>query len=255
MYELDFNQKGNKPTIKNVKGHQYYVFPRKPHTHANQVNRPRKYADPKKLVTYKGAGSNGKAMLLPDIVNNVNAFMTALLDYGKQINDWSMLSTVVQVGFYADDPNQGEKYANIIKQTVKKDPKLAGLTFPDELVKEAQSVLGPPGDPRRAKLHTDLAKSPGWNAELVKQLFYYVDNSFAPRGSNPHATGLVFDLDFSISLSKGGEHNVGINRDLNDAALLSAAGMWINQYSMQFHFDSYNTDAEIWHMEWRNPKP
>ena len=41
---------------------------------------------------------------------------------------------------------------------------------------------------------------------------------------------------------------------MNDSALRSAAGMWLNQYSMMFGFDSYNTDKEIWHQEFRDPK-
>ena len=37
-------------------------------------------------------------------------------------------------------------------------------------------------------------------------------------------------------------------------ALRSAAGMWLNKYSMQFGFDSYDTGKEIWHMEFRTPR-
>ncbi len=251
MYELDTA----KAVKKTVKGHQYYVFP-KPHTHSNQVNRPKKYTDKGNLTPYKGAGLNPQkdVSLHPDVGNDVNCFMTALLDYGQQINDWSMSQAYILVGFYPDDDDLGRRYLNIIKQTIKADPKLAGLTFPDNLEKAAVGVLGPQGDDRRSKFHADLASSPGWNAALVKELFDYVDNSLAPRGANPHATGLVFDLNFTIALKNGGETKVDAARMYNEEALKSAAGVWINQYSMQFHFDSYNTDKEIWHMEWRKPK-
>jgi hypothetical protein len=68
------------------------------------------------------------------------------------------------------------------------------------------------------------------------------------------ATGFVFDLDFSI-LSGGGETQLGANTALNGDALRSAAGTWINLYSMHFCFDSYNTGIEVWHMEYRKCGP
>jgi len=71
---------------------------------------------------------------------------------------------------------------------------------------------------------------------------------------------VVFDLNFSIYhhvLAKDQkalvetEDPVDAHPMLNEAALRSAVGMWLNTYSMQFDFDSYNTGKEIWHMEWR----
>jgi len=41
---------------------------------------------------------------------------------------------------------------------------------------------------------------------------------------------------------------------LNEAALRSACGMWLNKHSTLFNFDSYDTAKEIWHMEYRKPK-
>lgn len=81
-----------------------------------------------------------------------------------------------------------------------------------------------------------------------------MDGVYAPRGTNPHATGLVFDLDFWIFNGRASDRNVGANPALNDAALRSAAGMWLNRYSMLFGFDSYDTSKEIWHQEFRSPK-
>jgi hypothetical protein len=69
---------------------------------------------------------------------------------------------------------------------------------------------------------------------------------YVPRGGfNPHATGLVFDLNFSMYhhvRSKDqkalveAEDRVDAHPVLNEAALRSAVGMWLNTYSMQFNF-------------------
>jgi hypothetical protein len=180
--------------------------------------------------------------------------MSSLRRVGDRINDWSMKSAVVQSGFRPDDASQGSNYLRIIKQTIREKPDIFNeLEFPSNLEVEAQSVLGRPGDSRRAAFHQHLAAAPGWSAPLVARLFNIVDNVYAPRGANPHATGLVFDLDFTI-LVAGRERNLGADPALNDDARRSAAGMWLNQYSMMFGFDSYNTDKEIWHQEFRSPK-
>jgi hypothetical protein len=179
--------------------------------------------------------------------------MSALRRVGDRIDDWSMKSAVVHNGFRPDDASQGRNYLRIIKLTIREKPDIFGeLEFPGTLEGEAQSVLGRPGDSRRAAFHQHLAAAPGWSAPLVARLFNIVDNVYAPRGANPHATGLVFDLDFTI-LVAGRERNLGADPALNDAALRSAAGLWLNRHSMMFGFDSYNTDKEIWHQEFRSP--
>jgi hypothetical protein len=250
MFDLPLN----KATIKTVGTHQFYIFP-KPLTHTNQRDRPPTYADPDLLTRYMGTGSNGSAKLLPGKVHSAaNAMMSSLRRVGDRINDWSMKSAVVQSGFRPDDASQGSNYLRIIKQTIREKPDIFNeLEFPSNLEVEAQSVLGRPGDARRTAFHQHLAAAPGWSAQLVARLFNIVDNVYAPRGANPHATGLVFDLDFTI-LVAGRERNLGADPALNDDALRSAAGMWLNQYSKTFGFDSYNTDKEIWHQEFRSPK-
>ena len=250
MFDLPLD----KATTKTVGSHQFYIFP-KPLTRKNQRDRPRKYANPKLLKRYEGAGSNGSAKLLPgDVHSAANAMMTALQRVGDRINDWSMKSAVIQSGFRPDDASQGSTYLRIIKQTIREKPGIFGdLEFPSNLEAEAQSVLGRQGDARRAAFHRNLAAAPGWSAKLAARLFDIVDKVYAPRGSNPHATGLVFDLDFTI-LVGGRERNLGADSSLNEDALCSAAGTWLNQYSMMFGFDSYDTGAEIWHQEFRSPK-
>lgn len=244
----------DKAKIKTVNGHQYHVFFPTPPTHTNQTNRPPTYADPKLLTVYSGQGSNGTAKLLPEVHSAANALMTALRRYGERINDWSMRSAVIQNGYRPDDASQGRNYLRIIKLIISEKPDIFGtLQFPRDLEQEAQGVLGRRGDPRRDAFHQHVAAATGWNSDLASRLFQLVDAVYAPRGSNPHATGLVFDLDFPI-FDGAHERNIGANAAYNSLALRSAAGMWLNRYSMQFGFDSYDTGKEIWHQEFRSPK-
>jgi len=257
----------DKAELKTVNGHKYYIWPLPP-THANQTNRPTAYVEKKDCTTYAGAGSNNSAILHPDVHTAANTLMAALLEYGTSIDDNSILSAVIQNGWRPDDPGQGAMYLSIIKRTISERKDIFGeLTFPADLEETAQGILGDPGDPRRTAFQRSVSASPGWNATLMQQLFYIVDNAYAPRGSNKHTTGFVFDLDFKIyictenKVKRGepktctdGERSVGADTHFNDNALRSAAGMWINQYSMQFNFDSYNTGKEVWHLEYRKPK-
>jgi hypothetical protein len=262
MLELELD----KAELKTVNGHRYYVFPAPP-THKNQENRPTQYADEKVLKTYTGKGSNGVALLHPDVLTPAGLFMTAFLEYGEKIDDWSIRSAVIQSGYRADDPSQGRNYLRIIKKSIAENPGIFGtLTFPEDLETEAQGVLGRPGDSRRVAFKKKVAESKDWSADLANKLFHIVDNRYAPRGSNPHATGFVFDLDFTIYFCPGhekknshkkcteSETKVGADTHLNDEALRSAAGMWINNFAMQYNFDSYDTGMEIWHLEYRQPK-
>ena len=237
-------------SVKTINDHQYYLFASPP-THTNQKDRPTDYADEKVLKTYTGKGSNGSARLHPDALTPANTLMSALLEYGDKIKDWSIQSAVIQNGYRPDDESQGRNYLRIINLTIAQNAKIFGTSkFPDSLNTEAQGVLGRRGDPRRTAFQKKVAEAPGWSASLAQQLCQIVDNAYAPRGSNPHATGFVFDLDFSI-YREGKEINVGANTSYNPDALKSAAGTWLNKYSMMFDFDSYDTSMEIWHLEYR----
>ena len=111
MLELELDPK----TLRRVKDHQFYLFPL-PVTHTNQANRPTEYADENVLETYAGRGSNGSARLHPDVLTPANCLMTALLDYGDEIEDWSMQSAVIQNGYRPDDESQGRNYLRIINR-------------------------------------------------------------------------------------------------------------------------------------------
>jgi len=195
----------------------------------------------------------------------VDALMTALLDYGDELGDHSIQSAVVQNGWRPfDDPSQGVNYlANINMVMSNSKYGFSNLTFPPALEAEAESFLGERSDPRWQAFVQHLSRSPGWDAAKAKAMLDTVAQFYVPRGGfNPHSTGVVFDLNFSLyhhvqSTAKKAlvesEDPVNAHPILNEAALRSAVGMWLNTYSMQFNFDSYNTGKEIWHMEWRKP--
>ena len=252
-----------KAVLRQVNGRRYYVFPSPPRRF-NQVNRPVKYVDAKDCTLYKGQGDNNSAKLHPDVHTPANQMMTALLDYGKSINDHSILSAQIQEGYRADDINAGANYLYNILAVVKSNALFSGLTFPADLEDDAQGVLGRRGDPRREGFRARVAAAPGWNQQLMRQLFEIVDNQYAPRGANPHATGYVFDLNFMVyndcteTMKKetkcvAGELSLDATPWKNRYAIRSAAGMWLNKYAPVFNFDTYDTGIEIWHMEYRMP--
>ncbi len=244
---------------KKIKNHQYYVFPM-PATHSNYASRPTKYPDLKtfpnqKLPIYKGKGSNGKAQLHPDVMAHADLLMTAMLEYGEYIDDWSIRSAVIQNGWRPDDESQGREYLRILKLIMSRDPAFKNVVFPASLEAEAMSELGGPNNPRLYVFMKHVAEAPGWNQDLAKNLFHQLHLAYAPRGFNPHATGFVFDLDFSVYFPSGYEGSLGADTSLNGYALQSAAGMWLNQYAPTFCFDSYDTKIEVWHQEYRNCGP
>ena len=242
----------------------YYVFD-KPSTHSNTVNRPTKYVKEGETKVYRGAGSNRSAKLLEEVHPAVDKLMTALLEYGGELGDNSLQSAVVQNGWRpSDDPSQGVHYLENIKMVIN-GPQFgfSDLTFPESLEDEAESFLGERDNPHWQAFVQHLSKSPGWDAARARKFLDTVAQYYVPRGGfNPHTTGLVFDLNFSLyhhvysqdlKALVESEDPVDAHPVLNEAALRSALGMWLNLYSMQFNFDSYNTAKEIWHMEWRKP--
>ena len=260
-----FRLQKDKATVHKFGDRTYYVFP-SPSPHTNYVNRPTTYAKESALSAYTGRGSNGSARLLPEVHAPIHTLMTALLEYGDELGDNSIQSAVVQNGWREpDDPSQGVHYLENIRMVIS-NPQFgfSNLTFPESLEEEAESKLGERGDAHWQAFVQHLSQAPGWDAATARSFLDTVAQFYVPRGGfNPHATGLVFDLNFSNyhhvakkdqkALAEA-EDPVDAHPLLNQAALRSAVGMWLNSYSMQFNFDSYNTGKEIWHMEWRQPK-
>ncbi len=264
MYELDLDYNNKNEKLRTVDHHfgdrQYIVFPA-PRTHDNYVNRPQKYTKPDVPKTYTGRGSNGKAKILEEIHGPANALMSAILDYGKILGDNSMISAVIGNGYREpDEAQQGVNYLKNIEMVIAK--RGLKVTIPTNLASKAEGMLGDWNDPRFRAFLDELGndKADGWTPDLAEQVLHDTANYYVPRGAfNPHATGLVFDLNFPIyhHIRKSdqklyeSEDPVDALPPLNEAALRSACGMWLNKWSTMFHFDSYNTGKEVWHMEYR----
>ncbi|HEY3743837.1 MAG TPA: hypothetical protein VGL53_28525 [Bryobacteraceae bacterium] len=243
------------------KAHTYYVW-ETPKSHENYTNRPLQYTTLDPTTFYTGRGSKGTARLLPEVHAPANLLMSALLDYGDELGDWGIQNAFIQNGWREPDTvEQGVHYLENIMMVLN-NPQFgfSGLQFPKELEGDAEGMLGEGKDSRWLAFKEKLRKYWGGQTDdvLNKVAQFYV-----PRGAfNPHATGLVFDLNFPIyhhvwkenhTLYAEEEDPVDALPILNEAALRSATGMWLNKYSMLFNFDSYNTGREIWHMEWRKP--
>src|SRR5262249_26538657 len=156
-------------------------------------------------------------------------------DYGDELGDHSIQSAVVQNGWREPDTAaQGVHYFENI-QMVMKFPRFSQLKFPDSLVAEAESFLGEGNEPRWQAFVKNLSEAPGWDAATAKEFLTTVGNYYVQRGAfNPHATGLVFDLNFSIyhhvrrtdqKALVEAEDPVDAHPVLNEAALRSAVGM------------------------------
>src|ERR1700744_200288 len=148
----------NRPKIV-VNSHQYYLFDA-PHTHENYDNRPTDYAKAG-MDTYKAQGYNPKSpsTLLTSVFTEVNALMTAINDYGKQIQDWSMLSAYVQNGWRPDDESQGIAYRKNIEAVINGNPDFKKRGFPPDLYEDAKGILGRIHDPQRVAFREKWAKS------------------------------------------------------------------------------------------------
>jgi len=179
------------------------------------VNRPTKYAEEGALKAYAGRGNNRSARLLPEVHSAVHNLMTALLDYGAELGDYSIHSAVVQNGWRPpEEQSQGVNYLASIKMVIN-DAKFgfSHLNFPESLYAEAVSFLGERNDPRWQAFVKHLSQSRGWDAAKATKFFNKVAEYYVPRGAfNPHATGVVFDLNFSLYHHVySRDQNVGLN--------------------------------------------
>jgi hypothetical protein len=163
-----------------------------------------------------------------------------------------MKQALVSIGFRAPSANEGALYLGALRKTIALNPTIFGpLTFPVVLEAEASSDLGFTGSARHTAFRDKVAAQPGWTAALAQKLVSETGKFKAPRGGSTHHSGVVVDISFPYALSTTVVLNHDTKRERNADALRSAAGVWLNANASSFGFDSYNTDVEIWHQEWR----
>jgi len=235
----------------------------------NQTDRP-KFLWPRNImVEYTGPGSDPVAaghpkpyssehrLIHPVLVEPLTTMMTALVEEGERIDDESMKR--VTLGSCWRTPDQdGQGFLDQLQMQIRDHPDVYPHPFPRALETEATGVF-----PRPQRGHRDdamenflqhLARQPGWNRNLAEELWRAANNNKAPAGRSTHESGLTVDIDFPYAIQQKKPvaqfHQISTKR--NADARLSAAGMWLAQRSGEFHFSSYSTEIEIWHMEWLN---
>ncbi|WP_415229953.1 DUF4157 domain-containing protein [Psychromonas sp.] len=250
LTELDIGQTG--VALYTTSVGQFYRFPAVG-THTNNRSRPQFQHPQSSMVQYSGAADNGSAFLRPEIVNPLNRMMSAMRAEGARLNDQSLLQAFIAVGYRPPNQHEGDLYLDALRRTIILNPDIFGtLTFPAALLDDARSELGFSGSTAHRHFRDAVAAQPGWNAALAQQLVRITAGFKAPRGGSTHHSGLVVDINFPYAVSNSNFQMHGINRSHNANALRAAAGVWLSRFSTDFGFDSYNTQKEIWHMEWRN---
>src|SRR5882724_6928233 len=101
MLGLDLNT----AELHTIGTHRYYLFPAPP-THSNQRNRPSTQITRDQTTQYTGRGAGNDTQLHPDVHNAVGALMGALLDYGVEIDDYSINSCSIQNGWRPNDTEE-----------------------------------------------------------------------------------------------------------------------------------------------------
>ncbi|MBL8058570.1 MAG: hypothetical protein JNK29_17835 [Anaerolineales bacterium] len=230
----------------------FYRF-RRVRGHRNEAGRPQFQHPATAMTAYSGAGNNGRAEIHPAVNTALDTLMAALLAEGARLDDESLKQAQVRNGFRPPEEAEGRAYLGALRKTIRQNPDIFGeLEFPAALESQAISELGFTGSAAHDAFRDAIARQPGWTAGLARQLIQITAGFKAPRGGSTHHSGLVVDIDFPYATSRTNVNWHGVNRENNPGALRSAAGAWLNTFAPAFDFDSYNTNKEVWHMEWRN---
>jgi hypothetical protein len=225
---------------------------------ANQSRRPAFWRPGDSMIEYKGPGSDPVAagsekytkshrLIHPVLVEPLTRMISAMIEEGNRIDDESMKRPSIGSGWRSFEEDGKGFLKQLNKQIGKHKDIFGDLTFPAAMEKEAQSNLyGKEDDFVR-----HLAAQPGWDMNLAQKLYNKAKGAKAPGGLSTHESGLTVDIDFPYATANKNAKFHQITTENNDDARRSAAGMWLVQYAKsEFHFSSYNTEIEIWHMEW-----
>jgi hypothetical protein len=220
---------------------------------SNDTDRPRFIHPASAMTLYTDTGNNGFATVHPAVTSVLDNMVSALQGEGNRINDESMKQAVVASGYRPSEAREGVLYLNALKKTIRENPSIfSGLTFPTSLENMAKSELGTSGSLHHRAFVNALAGVPGWNRGLAQQLVDITGSFKAPRGGSTHHSGLVVDIDFPYAANATNVERHGMNREKNADARQAAAGVWLDTFSRNFDFDTYDTSKEIWHQEWRS---
>jgi len=215
--------------------------------HTNTTDRPQFRLDPAEIT-----GNFHGNSVHPAVVDPLTALMDALHQAGDQLDDASLKLAKVGSAFRTIEA-EGSLYLGALQKTIRKNPTIFGtLTFPTDLETLAKSDMQQ--QVQKQAFKDALAASPGWNASLAERLVSITGQFKAAAGGSTHHSGVVVDINFPYIHVDGDKLSVewhGMSREKNAEALQSAAGVWLSQSATTYKFDTYDTDKEIWHQEWR----
>jgi len=236
----------------------FYKFASPPH-HTNTNRRPKFQHPASVMVTYAGAGNDGRQTIHTSVATALDLMMWAMRAEGERINDESLKRAIVASAFRPPELSEGIAYLSALKKTIReakdkqsKELIFAGLEFPSSLENTAKSDLGFTGSARHREFVNQLAAQPGWSQEMAQKLVSITGNYKAPRGGSTHHSGVVADINFPYAVSSSAVESHDMDRNRNARALQSAAGVWLATNAPKFGFDTYDTSKEIWHQEWLN---
>jgi len=228
----------------------------------NQSKRPKFFHPKDIMVEYKGPGSDPAAagsakygkdhrLIHPVLLEPLTRLMSALIEEGERIDDESMKRATIGSSWRSWEQD-GEGFLKQLHKRIRLNPQIFGdLQFPADLEEEAKSNLYG----KEQDFIDHLGAHRPWTHELAAKLYNIATGFKAPGGLSPHESGLVVDIDFPYGMLDKHQKVFAqfhqITTENNGDARLSGAGMWLAKYAKdELHFSSYNTEAEIWHMEW-----
>lgn len=227
----------------------YMTQMQKPPNRTDTADRPQIIGSELAMVEFEDATVH------PAVVAALRALMAGLHAEGARLNDESARRARVASGWRPSQVSEGHLYLAALRKTIQQgvDPHgnpYAYPPFPASLEGMATSELGASGSPAHQAFVAALATMPAWSAASASMLVRTTGRFKAPRGGSTHHSGVVVDIDWPVQVGHG-VVNHGMRRERNGAALRTVAGRWLYDHAPAFGFDTYDTAAEIWHMEWR----
>ena len=232
-------------------GGVFLRFPAGKH-HTNQTDRPRIMHPRSAMKKYTGAANNGSEVIHPAVATDLDRLMQAMRAEGTRLGDESLKQAVVASAWRPSEESEGVNYLSALRKTIRQNAAKLPNAFPESLVAMAKSELGTVGSAKHNEFRAALAAAPGWDQAQADFLIKKTSGYKAPRGGSTHHSGVVVDIDFPYVDKDGKVDTHAMHRERNADAFLSAAGQWLNQHAPGLGFDTYDTEKEIWHMEWRN---
>jgi hypothetical protein len=220
-----------------------------PRRRTNGTDRPQFIRPGTEMVAFEGATVH------PAVVEPLTTLMAALRAEGARLNDESARRARVGSGWRASELSEGRRYLAALRKTIRLGEDVGGNPyeypdFPASLEDTARSELGATGSPAHRDFVNALASEPGWTAASASMLVRTTGKFKAPRGGSTHHSGVVVDINWPVRAGRTVVDH-GMDRQRNAAALRTVAGRWLYEHAPGLGFDSYDTSAEIWHMEWR----